>query len=223
MSRSRWRGSRRPDPIAAPGRRITPAERRERKAAVDDPQVVLDAALRFLEVRSRSVAEVRRRLTSAGYRPELVESAIARLLDLGMLDDAEFARLWVESRDRAHPRGEHALLIELRQKGIEATVITATLKARREVAVRWEDAPAADADVAADEMIAPSPSPDEVAARRLLARHARSLARVEDPRQRRQRAYALLARNGFGPDVCRAVSTDVTNEDGRHAADDEAG
>ena len=37
-------------------------------------------------------------------------------------------------------------------------------------------------------------------------RNARSLARVADPRQRRQRAYALLARNGFDPEVCRTVS-----------------
>ena len=46
------------------------AERRERRAAVDDPAVVLEAAARFLEARSRSVAEVRRRLTGAGYRAD---------------------------------------------------------------------------------------------------------------------------------------------------------
>jgi regulatory protein len=189
--------------------RTTPADRRERKAAVEDPQVVLDAALRFLEVRSRSVAEVRRRLTSAGYRSELVEGAIERLLELGMLDDAAFARLWVESRDRAHPRGERALIVELRQKGIEATIITATLKARREAAVRWEDAPAPDGEPAS----ATSGSPDEVSARKLLARNARSLARVADLRQRRQRAYALLARNGFDPEVCRTVAATVADGD----------
>jgi len=190
------------------GQRTTLAERRERKGAVEDPQVVLDAALRFLEVRSRSVAEVRRRLITAGYRPELVEGAIERLLELGMLDDEVFARLWVESRDRARPRGEHALIIELRQKGIDATIITATLKARREVAVRWEDAPALDGEPASSTSI----SPDEVSARKLLARNARSLARVADPRQRRQRAYALLARNGFHPDVCRVVAATVNDE-----------
>ena len=54
-----------------------------------------------------------------------------------------------------------------------------------------------------------TPSPDRVAAERLLARHARALARVADPRQRRQRAYALLARNGFDPDVCRAVAASL--------------
>jgi regulatory protein len=196
-------------------RRTTHAERRERKAAVDDPQVVLDAALRFLEVRSRSVAEVRRRLTSAGYRPELVEDAISRLLELGMLDDEAFARQWVESRDRAHPRGEHALIIELRQKGIDATIITATLKARREVAVRWEAAPVPDGEGPPDA----EASPDEVAARKLIARHARSLARVADARQRRQRAYALLARNGFDPETCRIVAAEVLEDVAEPEAD----
>ena len=95
------------------------AERRARRAAVDDPAVVLEAAARFLEARSRSVDEVRRRLASAGYRPELIDGAIDRLTELGMLDDEAFARQWVESRDRARPRGERALRDELRRKGIE--------------------------------------------------------------------------------------------------------
>jgi len=40
----------------------------------------------------------------------------------------------------------------------------------------------------------------------LLARHARTLERVVDPRTRRQRAYALLARNGFDPEACREAA-----------------
>jgi hypothetical protein len=47
---------------------------------------------------------------------------------------------------------------------------------------------------------------DEAAAERLLGRNARTLERVADPRARRQRAYALLARNGFDPGVCSTVS-----------------
>ena len=54
----------------SPRQRESYAERRERHAAVDDPAVVLEAAARFLEVRSRSVAEVRRRLGGAGYRTD---------------------------------------------------------------------------------------------------------------------------------------------------------
>lgn len=182
------------------GRRTSHAERRERRAAVDDPAVVLEAAARFLESRARSVAEVRRRLTGAGYRADLVDGAVARLLDLGMLDDDAFARSWVESRDRARPRGERAIRKELALKGIDRSTVDLVLGERREAV----------AAMSADDRAAVSP--DEAAGERLLARHARSLARVVDPRQRRQRAYALLARNGFDPVVCRTLAAGVDGD-----------
>jgi regulatory protein len=167
------------------------AERRQRRAAVDDPQVVLEAAARFLEARQRSVTEVRRRLRGAGYRPELVDGAIERLQDLGILDDEAFARAWVESRDRARPRGERAIREELRLKGVDRATIDVVLEERR----------GADED-----------EPDRDAAERLIERNARSLARVADPRKRRERAYALLARNGFDPEVCREVAAKAALE-----------
>jgi regulatory protein len=172
--------------------RISHADRRAAKAEIDDPAVVLEAALRFLEVRARSVAEVRRRLTSAGYRAQLVEGAIDRLTEIGVLDDEAFARSWVESRDRARPRGERALRQELARKGVERAVSDEVLEERREAEQGTEV--------------------DLEAARRLLARNARALARVADPRARRQRAYLLLARNGFDPDVCRAAATELVAE-----------
>jgi regulatory protein len=163
---------------------------------------VLDAAARFLEARSRSVAEVRRRLTGAGYRSDLVEGAIERLLELGMLDDEAFARAWVESRDRARPRGERAIREELRLKGIDRASIDLVLADRRE-AVMGD----ADGEIGGEGGFAPSP--DRTAAERLLAKHRRSLERVADRRQRRQRAYTLLARNGFDPETCREVAATV--------------
>ena len=179
-------------------RRESFAEKRERRAAVDDPAVVLEAAARFLEARARSIGEVRRRLTSAGYQADLVEGAITRLGELGMLDDEAFAKAWVESRDRALPRGERALADELRLRGVDRSVIVAALDERREASA------AAESD---DDEIAPSA--DEAAATRLLERNSRLLARVADPRARRQRAYALLARNGFDPSVCAALAARV--------------
>jgi regulatory protein len=183
-------------------RGVSYAERREARAAVDDPQVVLEAAGRFLEARSRSVAEVRRRLTSAGYRAELVDGAIVKLLEFGMLDDDVFARSWVESRDRSRPRGERAIREELRLKGIDRTTIDMVMSERREAAPTDPDDDGSGGG-----------SPDRVAAERLLAKHARALARVGDPRQRRQRAYALLARNGFDPETCREVAALVQGPD----------
>jgi len=155
---------------------------------------VLEAGLRFLEPRARSVAEVRRRLTGLGYRPTLVEGAIERLLALGMLDDEAFARHWVESRDRAHPRGSLALRRELRQKGVDDDTVRAVLDARD-----------GETDVTGGALT----SADERAAEQLLARKAAMLARVPDPRQRRQRAYGLLARSGFDPEVCARLAAKV--------------
>ena len=170
-----------------------------RHAAEADPEVVLIAAAHFLELRSRSVEEVRRHLTAARFPASLVEAAIGRLLELGMLDDTAFARAWVESRDRARPRGAHALAQELSRKGIDREIVAAVLAAR-------DDATAGDdtSDVGV------GASADELAAERLLRKSRAPLLRIEDPRTRRQRAYALLARNGFDPEVCRNVSVRLT-------------
>lgn len=197
------------------------AERRERRAAVDDPAVVLEAAARFLEARSRSVAEVRRRLTGAGYQAELVEGAIERLTELGMLDDEAFARAWVESRDRARPRGERAIREELRLKGIERATADLVLDERREAAAASDPEGDPDADRAGGG--SDGRSPDRAAAERLLARHARALSRVADPRARRQRAYGLLARHGFDPETCREAAASILAEvaDGPAAGHDQ--
>ena len=192
-------------------RRESFAERKERRAAVDDPAVVLEAAARFLEARSRSVSEVRRRLTGAGYRADLVEGAIERMTELGMLDDDVFARAWVESRDRARPRGERAIRDELRLKGIDRSTVDLVMEERREAALGRGDEDGADAP----------DGPDRVAAQRLLAKHRRALQRVADPRQRRQRAYALLARNGFDPETCREVAASVVADAAGESGDDE--
>jgi regulatory protein len=189
-------------------RRRTPEARAARlaeHAAVTDPAVVLAAAARLLESRSRSVADLRGRLLKAGYPTALVEGALARLTEIGLLDDEAYARGWLETRDRARPRGERVLRQELRLRGVPRDVAVAALDERRDAA-----AERADID---DE--APA-SADEAAAIRLVERRASVLARVADPRERRQRAYALLARNGFDPDVAARVAATVIragNED----------
>ncbi len=130
----------------------------------------------------------------AGYQASLVDGVITRLLDLALLDDEGFARAWIESRDRAHPRGQRALRQELAMKGIARDTIAGVL-AEREGSV--------------DDSAAP---PDEVAALRLVERHARALGRIADLSARRQRAYTLLARHGFDPETARSVSASVATE-----------
>jgi len=85
------------------------------------------AALRFLEARPRSEAEVRERLTRKEYAPEAIDAALARLVQLELIDDAAFARSWVENRQAYRPRGIGALRDELRRKGIATDVAAQVL------------------------------------------------------------------------------------------------
>jgi SOS response regulatory protein OraA/RecX len=184
-------------------------ERLARHAAETDPAVVLAAAGRLLEVRSRTVSDLRTRLLRSGFPAPLVVAAIDRLVELGLLDDAAFARGWLEARDRGRPRGERVLRTELRLRGVPADLAAAALEERRVAAAAALDegpdsTPGPESHGRAGD--APDDAADEVAATRLLDRRASALRRVPDARQRRQRAYALLARNGFDPDVSARVA-----------------
>jgi regulatory protein len=183
-------------------RRAAADERRARRAAVTEPAAVMDAAAALLAVRPRTVDETRRRLRHLGYRADLCDRTVDRLVELGYLDDAEFARAWVERRDRIRPRGEVVLRRELRARGIPDDAISAALRTR---SATRDESGAARAE----------PGGDEAAARHLLDRRRASLMRETDPRRRRQKAYALLARNGFDPDLCQRVASTF--------GDDEAG
>jgi SOS response regulatory protein OraA/RecX len=200
-------GGRGRDPVVGRGlpRRETYAEARARRATIDDPDTVMAAAARLLEARSRTVHEVRSRLTQAGYRADLVDATVTRLEALGYLDDEEFARAWVASRDRAHPRGERALRQELQRKGVARETVDAVLAERAAAAEESGSTPPAVHHDGEDEP-GEATSADEAAALRLLERRRASLERVADPRQRRQRAYALLARSGFDPGTCAEVA-----------------
>jgi regulatory protein len=186
--------------MATARRKASFAELRAKRAEVSDPETVLEAALRFLEARQRSVTEVRRRLATAGYRPELIDGAIDRLLALGILDDRSFTAAWVESRDRARPRGERALRRELAVKGVDRELVDRAMEVRR-------PDPGGDAD------------PDVRAAERLMARHAAQLQRVSDPRRRRQRAYALLVRNGFDSEIASRLAARTGSASGEEQAE----
>lgn len=94
-----------------------------RLQAAESADKALQAALRFLQARPRSIAEVRTRLEQKQYAAEAIEDAIARLADLNLLDDLAFARFWVENRQACRPRGVQALRDELYRKGIARTII----------------------------------------------------------------------------------------------------
>jgi len=97
-------------------------------------------AQRLLAVRPRSQAEMRTRLLRRGYASSVVETTLARLRDLGWLDDAAFAREWVENRIAFRPRGRARLRAELRQKGVAPEAIEDALQQVDDAALAWKAA-----------------------------------------------------------------------------------
>ena len=84
-----------------------------------------DAGIRLLARRAHSRVEVRRKLARRGYDPDEVQDAVARLTDLGYLDDASFAVGHV--RRRSGTRGPLALSAELAERGVDKAVVGAAL------------------------------------------------------------------------------------------------
>ena len=77
----------------------------------------LDRAVDYLAARARSKHEIEQKLLQAGYRPSTVEMVIYKLQRENLLDDADFARQWVESRQN-HKIGRSRIAQELRRKGV---------------------------------------------------------------------------------------------------------
>lgn len=106
----------------------------------DDRAAAHQRALNFLSYRPRSIQEVRRNLVEKGFSDATVGATLSRLRELGLIDDQEFARYWVEQREVFRPRGAAMLRYELRQKGVDEEVIAAVLETVDEEALAYEAA-----------------------------------------------------------------------------------
>ena len=146
--------------------------------AVDEIARATEAALVYLAHRPRSEREVRDRLRRGSFDAAAIDAVIARLHEWRYLDDADFARRWVENRAAHRPRGRRLLQQELRRKGIDAETVN---------------------DVIAEAEL------DEVAAATELARRQLGTTAEEDPAAARRRLTAYLARRGYGYDVIRVA------------------
>jgi len=86
-----------------------------------------DCALRVLALRDHSEAELRRKLKAKGYDEQETTGSVARLQELGYLDDARFARSFAASSIR-NGRGYGARLKqELARRGVAGAIVQATL------------------------------------------------------------------------------------------------
>ena len=77
----------------------------------------LGRALNLLSYRQRTERELRDRLSDR-FDPDVLDRAIDRLKEQWLVDDAAFARAWVDSRARNSPRSARALVREMTGKGV---------------------------------------------------------------------------------------------------------
>ncbi len=157
------------------------AEEYTRLERLESADKAFQAALRFLEARPRSATEVRERLTRKEYAPEAIDTALARLAQLELIDDAAFARMWVEHRQTIRPRGISALRDELRRKGIAAELAAHVLSD--------------------DELTGDEPERALALARAALRKHANAADRPTFMR----RMGGYLQRRGFSFDIIRPI------------------
>ena len=185
-----------------------PSRRSRRAGAPADPPdaaAAMEIALRFLGTRPRTRHELTLRLRRSSAPEAVIEATLDRLVELGYLDDAAFARWWGDQRDRHAPRGRRMLEAELRQRGVPRDVIEAQRAEQEEPERSPED----------DGL----PSTDAERARNALERHLRGRPVPDDPKAL-QRIGMFLIRRGFEPETVRATiraaaaATDDTDEEG---------
>jgi regulatory protein len=79
-------------------------------------------SLKFLSYRIRSEKEIREKLKTKQVEPQIIEKIIAKLKEKKFIDDENFARMWIENRNRFKPRSLRLIKMELKQKGIEEEI-----------------------------------------------------------------------------------------------------
>lgn len=77
-----------------------------------------ELCLRLLTERPRTRVELAQALTRKGVEPDIAEQVLSRLDEVGLIDDAAFAEVWVRSRHNFQGLSRRALAVELRRKGV---------------------------------------------------------------------------------------------------------
>jgi regulatory protein len=95
----------------------------------DALQKLIGRSIAYISLHPRSEKEIHAYLAKVAMKlevadDEVIQAAFQRLVELKYVDDYEYARLFIESRLRGHPRGPKVLVQELRKKGIPDEVIT---------------------------------------------------------------------------------------------------
>lgn len=140
-----------------------------------------EKAYHFLAYRSRSEDEIRQRLIRKEFSPDTANRVIERLIELGMVDDEQFARSFTESRIRSRGYGPSRVRQELRRLGLSPAVIDSAVDA------------------------AYSRTLTENLALKMAGKIWPRLQRETDPGKRKKKLRDYLLRRGFSYEQSRSV------------------
>jgi regulatory protein len=157
----------------------------------DPADVARSILLRKLTAAPRTRAQLADALAQRGVPDEIADTALDRFEDLGLVDDAEFARQWARTRQAGRGLARRALAYELRQRGVDDGLVKEAL----------------DDPELGDEL----ETARELVRRRLRAARPRLADPVERERQAR-RALGMLARKGYGGSVAALAVREAMRE-----------
>lgn len=158
------------------------AQERDLGPQADPESVGRKILLDQLTGRARTRAELEKKLASKDVPTDVATRLLDRFEEVGLVDDAAFAREWVEQRQSGKGLARRALAQELRRKGIEDETAREAL----------------------DQLADDDPEGEIEAARMLVRRKLRSVARLDHDKAVR-RLVGMLARKGHGPGVAYRV------------------
>jgi regulatory protein len=147
-------------------------------------QKCFDDAMRALERRLHSRAELRRKLVRKEYGETVVDAVLEDLVRLGYVNDAQFARTRALAAAQHKHHGRRRARVELMKAGVKGEVADRALS-----------------DVYAQH--------DSTAVARLLARKQAPRLRKLDPMTARRRLVGMLQRRGFDYESIRPVVDEV--------------
>lgn len=159
------------------------AAARARGAVPEDPVAqAKEICLRLLTARPRTRVELVQALARKGVEAEVAEQVLSRFDEVGLIDDAAFAEIWVRSRHNFQGLSRRALAVELRRKGV--------------------------ADESAAEALATVDSEaEEERARQLVRKRLRSLGEADEQTKVRK-LVGMLARKGYSEGMAYRVVKD---------------
>jgi len=172
-----------------PGDEIGPEQLKAIQAA-ESAQSARNTALRFLSTRPRTEREIRSKLREKEFSDEEISSVIQDLHQSGLLDDRQFARLFVRNAMTLRPAGAPVLRRKLLLLGVDRKTI--------------------------DEIIAEELSGEsQTETARELARRfvAKARAARKEDQKLRARLSGYLARRGFPWDTIRDATREALGPD----------